>query len=436
MPTVATFEIEYLQYLGPDGRLVRDDLPEFAHDRATSSSCSSRCCTCAPSTPRPSPCSAPASSAPMPAAWATRPRTSASAARCSTTTCSRPSYREYGAQFVRGVKPRDVLMYWGGDERGNDFSGPPHDYLLVRADRHPVPARGRRGAGVQAARRAARRGRLRRRWRLVEDRHLRRDQFRRRLHPALRAVHHQQRLGDLGAAQAQTGAQTLAQKGIAGGLDCLQVDGNDIIAVRAAMDHALKRARNGHGGSVLEFVTYRLSDHTTADDARRYRDDGRGEGGLGARADAAPAHLPDRAKAVERDRGSRLEGGMRTRWSTSRSTPISKPRCSRSRRCSTTSTPNCRTTSPRNAPKRIDVGGRADMAAPITLIEAITQALAWELAHDDTRAGAGRGRRRQRRRVPRHRRPAADASAPSACSTRRWTKPPSPASPSAWPRRA
>jgi len=39
------------------------------------------------------------------------------------------------------------------------------------------------------------------------------------------------------------------------------------------MDFALKRARNGHGGSVLEFVTYRLADHTTADDARRYRDD-------------------------------------------------------------------------------------------------------------------------------------------------------------------
>ena len=27
----------------------------------------------------------------------------------------------------------------------------------------------------------------------------------------------------------------------------------------------------GHGGSVIEFVTYRLSDHTTADDARRCR---------------------------------------------------------------------------------------------------------------------------------------------------------------------
>ncbi len=34
-----------------------------------------------------------------------------------------PSYREYGAMFMRGVRPHDVLMYWGGDERGNDYGG-------------------------------------------------------------------------------------------------------------------------------------------------------------------------------------------------------------------------------------------------------------------------------------------------------------------------
>ena len=72
---------------------------------------------------------------------------------------------------------------------------------------------------------------------------------------------------------AQTGAQTLAQKGIAGGLFCLQVDGNDLVAVLEAMRIATERGRKGEGGSVLEFMTYRLSDHTTADDARRYRDD-------------------------------------------------------------------------------------------------------------------------------------------------------------------
>jgi 2-oxoisovalerate dehydrogenase E1 component alpha subunit len=70
---------------------------------------------------------------------------------------------------------------------------------------------------------------------------------------------------------AQTGAQTLAQKGLAGGLHCLQVDGNDLIAVMEGMRRAMERARKGEGGSVIEFMTYRLHDHTTADDARRYR---------------------------------------------------------------------------------------------------------------------------------------------------------------------
>ena len=32
-----------------------------------------------------------------------------------------PSYREIGTMFERGVRPRDILMYWGGDERGSDF---------------------------------------------------------------------------------------------------------------------------------------------------------------------------------------------------------------------------------------------------------------------------------------------------------------------------
>jgi len=73
--------------------------------------------------------------------------------------------------------------------------------------------------------------------------------------------------------KSQTGAQTLAQKGLAGGLHCLQVDGNDLVAVLEGMRRALERARNGEGGSVIEFMTYRLHDHTTADDARRYRDE-------------------------------------------------------------------------------------------------------------------------------------------------------------------
>ena len=69
----------------------------------------------------------------------------------------------------------------------------------------------------------------------------------------------------------QTAARTLAQKAIAAGIPGVQVDGNDFIAVRHVMDEALAKARAGGGPTLVEALTYRLSDHTTADDASRYR---------------------------------------------------------------------------------------------------------------------------------------------------------------------
>jgi pyruvate dehydrogenase E1 component alpha subunit len=39
-----------------------------------------------------------------------------------------PSFREHGAQLWRGVTLLELLLYWGGDERGSDSSGPKHDF--------------------------------------------------------------------------------------------------------------------------------------------------------------------------------------------------------------------------------------------------------------------------------------------------------------------
>jgi len=41
--------------------------------------------------------------------------------------------------------------------------------------------------------------------------------------------------------------------------------------VREAMERALAKARAGGGPHLIEALTYRLGDHTTADDASRYR---------------------------------------------------------------------------------------------------------------------------------------------------------------------
>src|SRR5690606_6586476 len=41
-----------------------------------------------------------------------------------------PSYRECGTMLWRGVQMHEVLLYWGGDERGSDFANARHDFPL------------------------------------------------------------------------------------------------------------------------------------------------------------------------------------------------------------------------------------------------------------------------------------------------------------------
>ena len=69
----------------------------------------------------------------------------------------------------------------------------------------------------------------------------------------------------------QTGSETLAQKAIAAGFAGEQVDGSDVVAMRAAAEEAIAAARDDKGPRFIEAVTYRLGDHTTSDDASRYR---------------------------------------------------------------------------------------------------------------------------------------------------------------------
>ena len=69
----------------------------------------------------------------------------------------------------------------------------------------------------------------------------------------------------------QTSAKTLAQEGPGHGIPGIQVDGNDLLAVYVAAQEAVERARAGDGPTMIEYVTYRLSVHTTADDPTRYR---------------------------------------------------------------------------------------------------------------------------------------------------------------------
>lgn len=183
------------------------------------------------------------------------------------------SYREIGAMLMRGVRPREILMYWGGDERGSCFEQAVNDLPICV----PIATQCLHAAGAALAFKLRKEPRVA--VAFVGDGGSSKADFYAALNSAgayslplvLVVVNNQWAISV--PRSAQTGAQTLAQKGLAGGLESIQVDGNDLIAVREVAGHAIKRARNGHGGTVIECITYRLSDHTTADDARRYRDD-------------------------------------------------------------------------------------------------------------------------------------------------------------------
>ena len=69
----------------------------------------------------------------------------------------------------------------------------------------------------------------------------------------------------------QTASRTLAQKAMAYGFSGLMVDGNDPLAVYVATKEALANARKGKGPTLIEAITYRMGDHTTSDDASKYR---------------------------------------------------------------------------------------------------------------------------------------------------------------------
>ncbi len=69
----------------------------------------------------------------------------------------------------------------------------------------------------------------------------------------------------------QTAAETIAQKGLAAGIRCVQVDGNDALGVYYVTRDAVERAREGGGPTLIEAITYRMGVHTTADDPTRYR---------------------------------------------------------------------------------------------------------------------------------------------------------------------
>jgi 2-oxoisovalerate dehydrogenase E1 component alpha subunit len=83
-----------------------------------------------------------------------------------------------------------------------------------------------------------------------------------------------------------------AQRAVGYGLPGLRVDGNDALAVYAAVRWAADRARSNLGPTLIEFFTYRAEGHSTSDDPSGYRPAGEAKAWpLGDPIERLKAHL-------------------------------------------------------------------------------------------------------------------------------------------------
>jgi pyruvate dehydrogenase E1 component alpha subunit len=249
---VAEFEIRHRQYLDATGKLVADP-PAFANDRDTMVGLY-RAMTLSRIF------DAKAIALQRTGQLGTYPSSAGQEAACvgyasamSERDVMLTTYREQPAQIWRGVTLTELLQFWGGDEAGSNFSGPREDFPVAVL----IASQATHAVGVATA-------------------------FQIRKEPRVAVC----ALGD-GATSKGDFYESVNVAGvwglpivfmvinnhwaIAGGIPGIQVDGNDIIAVREIVGEAVERARSGGGPTVVEALTYRMGDHTTADDASRYR---------------------------------------------------------------------------------------------------------------------------------------------------------------------
>lgn len=180
-----------------------------------------------------------------------------------------PYYRDQAAQLLRGTPMRSILQFWGGDEWGSFYSHP-HDFPACI----PIATQITHAAGVATALKlkhskqvalstcgdgASSRGDFYEALNLAGVWHL----------PLVVVINNNQWAISVPLSQ-QTACETLAQKAIAAGVVGVRVDGNDFFAMMMILEEAIERARQGKGATLIEAVTYRLCDHTTADDMSRY----------------------------------------------------------------------------------------------------------------------------------------------------------------------
>ncbi|VAV84452.1 Branched-chain alpha-keto acid dehydrogenase, E1 component, alpha subunit [hydrothermal vent metagenome] len=184
-----------------------------------------------------------------------------------------PSFRETGVYLLMGLPAANLFRYWLGDERGMKIP----EGINVMPMSVPVGSHIPHATGTAMAMKYKKKKQAAVAY--FGDGASSRGDFHEALNmagvykaPAVFICMNNQWAISL-PRSAQCAGETIAQRAYSYGFEGLQVDGNDVLAVYKATKDALDKAKDGGGPTLIECVTYRLGNHTTADDASRYRDE-------------------------------------------------------------------------------------------------------------------------------------------------------------------
>ncbi|MCO7226952.1 pyruvate dehydrogenase (acetyl-transferring) E1 component subunit alpha [Pleionea sp. CnH1-48] len=274
MTTVATFDINFTQFIDENGKPVTDDLPAIAKDVDLLKSLYHDMVQIRQLDTKAYALQRTGKMGTYPAATGQEAVGVGYGSSLTKDDVLVPYYRGQAAMIQHGVTMEEVLLYWGGDERGSDYQNAKEDFPIAV----PIATQCLHAAGVAKAMKL--RGEKRAVATEIGEGGTSEGDFYEAVNVAgiwnlgvVFIINNNQWAISV-PSEIQTACETYAQKAIAAGVEGIQVDGNDIVAVKAAMDKAMDKARNGGGPTVIECVTLRLCDHTTADDARRYRPEG------------------------------------------------------------------------------------------------------------------------------------------------------------------
>jgi pyruvate/2-oxoglutarate/acetoin dehydrogenase E1 component/TPP-dependent pyruvate/acetoin dehydrogenase alpha subunit len=176
-----------------------------------------------------------------------------------------PMYRDSAAMLAFGMPAVKLLQYWGGDERGMQI---PSDLNMVPLA-VPVASQLPHAAGLAMARRLQ--GEASVVFVTTGDGGTSKGDFHESMNlagvydlPVVFGIENNQWALSVKRGQ-QTASKTIAQKAVAYGLEGILVDGNDVIASYEATKYAVDKARRGGGPTLIEYSSYRMGPHTTAE---------------------------------------------------------------------------------------------------------------------------------------------------------------------------